>query len=117
MPTDASATIPVVAPRGDLDVSTARGLGSHLAEIAGSPGNAVLDLSDVGFVDSMGLGVVVKAVTRFSRQDKALLLVIPPESPVLRLLEFSGMQGRLAVFDTRDEALERAGALRERRAA
>lgn len=105
---EASATVPVVAPTGDLDLATARDLGTHLAELAGTPGPAVLDLSDVAFMDSVGLGVVLKAAERFRRQGKQLHLVVPPDSNVARLLQFAGVQERLGAVATRDDALARA---------
>ena len=107
---DASAaTTPVVAPNGALDLVTSRGLSSALGELAGTPGDAVLDLSDVSFMDSMGLGVVLKAANRFSRQGKQLHLVTPSGGNVARLLELTGMTGRVSAHETRDEALARAG--------
>ena len=110
---DASAaTTPVVSPTGPLDLATSRGLSSELGELAGTPGDAVLDLSEVGFMDSMGLGVVLKAVNRFSRQGKQLHLVVPPGGNVARLLELTGMQGRVSSSETRDDALGRAEAKR-----
>lgn len=105
---DAATSVPVVAPAKELDIASSRELGQRLAELAGSPGDAVLDLTQVGFMDSVGLAVVMKASSRFSRQGKSLLLVIEPEGNVDRVLQLAGMRGRLNVVATRDEALERA---------
>jgi anti-sigma B factor antagonist len=105
---DAATSVPVVAPTKELDIASSRELGQRLAELAGSPGDAVLDLTQVGFMDSVGLAVVMKASSRFSRQGKSLLLVIEPEGNVDRVLQLAGMRGRLNVVATRDEALERA---------
>jgi anti-anti-sigma factor len=107
-----SETVPVVAPAGDLDLVTSRDLASRLGELAGSPGDAVLDLSSVAFMDSMGLGVVLKAVNRFSRQGKQLHLVVPPDGNVMRLLELSGTRGHVEPSATRDEALALASTQR-----
>jgi stage II sporulation protein AA (anti-sigma F factor antagonist) len=109
---DASATPPVLTATGALDLTTSRTLASQLGELAGTPGDAVLDLSAVGFMDSIGLGVVLKAVNRFSRQGKQLHLVVPPEGNVARLLELSGTRGRVSAAETRDAALVLAGAER-----
>ena len=104
-----AATTPVVTPSGPLDLTTSRGLSSELGDLAGTPGDAVLDLSDVHFMDSMGLGVVLKAVNRFSRQGKQLHLVVEPGGNVARLLELTGTRGRVSAHGTREEALARAG--------
>lgn len=104
-----NANVPVLAPTGDLDLSTSRDLGSRLAEMAGDPaGDAVLDLSGLSFIDSVGLGVVLKAVNRFSRQGKRLLLVVPDEGNIARLIDFSGARERVTVVATRDEAVDLA---------
>jgi anti-anti-sigma factor len=103
---DASAaTPPVLAPTGDLDLATSRSLGSDLGLLAGTPGDAVLDLSDVRFMDSVGLGVVLKAVNRFSRQGKRLHLVVTPDSNVARVFELSGTRERVSASETREAAL------------
>jgi anti-anti-sigma factor len=107
MPPDAvkHPDVPVLAPVGDLDLVTSRDLAARLGELAGSHGDAVLDLSDIAFMDSVGLGVVVKAAGRFQRQDKRLVLVAPPGGRTDRLLELTAMRSRLDVAETRDEAL------------
>ena len=109
---DASATTPVLTPTGTLDLVTSRGLASQLGELAGTQGDAVLDLTGVEFMDSIGLAVVLKAVNRFSRQSKQLHLVVPPDGNVARLLELSGTRGRVSAVGTRDEALALAGTAR-----
>ncbi len=102
----AQHSVPVLAPTGDLDLSTSRDLGAQLAEKAGEPaGDAVLDLTGLSFIDSVGLGVVLKAVNRFSRQGKRLVLVVDPESNVARLFDFAGARERVTIVTTRDEAL------------
>ncbi len=100
----ATSPVPVLAPTGALDLATSRGLQQRLAELAGETGlDAILDLSGVTFIDSVGLGVVLKAASRFHRQAKRLLIVAPA-GPVLRILEFAGVSDRLPVVATVDEA-------------
>ncbi len=98
------AAVPTIAPKGALDLASSRGLQVRLAELAGENGTeAILDLSGVSFIDSVGLGVVLKAASRFHRQGKRMLIVAPP-GPVHRILEFAGVSDRLAVVDSVDEA-------------
>ncbi len=95
---------PVVAPTGELDLHSSRDLAARLHELAGDrAGDAILDLTSVGFMDSVGLGVVLKGANRFSRQGKRLHVVVPA-GPVRRLFDFAGVGERLAVLDTVDEA-------------
>ncbi|HEX8085656.1 MAG TPA: STAS domain-containing protein [Solirubrobacteraceae bacterium] len=100
----ATGPVPTIAPTGALDLATSRGLQTRLAELAGESGQeAILDLSGVSFIDSVGLGVVLKAASRFHRQAKRLFIVAPP-GPVHRILDFAGVTDRLAVVETVDEA-------------
>lgn len=109
---DVASSVPVLAPTKDLDIATSRELGQRLAELAGTAGDAVLDLSGVSFMDSVGLAVVLKAASRFSRQGKVLWLVVAPESNVERVIQLAGMRTRLSLRATRDEALAAASAPR-----
>lgn len=106
-------SVPVLAPTGDLDLTTSRDLASRLGELAGVPaGDAVLDLSGVGFIDSIGLAVVLKGVNRFARQGKRLVLVVPAEGAVSRLFDLAGTRDRVTIVRSRDEALGLAAAER-----
>ena len=100
----AGSTVPTISPTGALDLASSRGLQSRLAELAGENGQeAILDLSAVSFIDSVGLGVVLKAASRFHRQGKRLLIVAP-EGPVHRILELAGVSDRLPVVASVDAA-------------
>ncbi len=103
---DAATTpTPIVAPTGALDLATARGLGNRLHELAGETGqHAILDLTAVSFMDSIGLGVVLKASSRFRRQGKRLLIAAEPGGAVHRILDLAGVSDRLPVVDSVDEA-------------
>lgn len=94
---------PTVAPHGSLDLASSRDLASRLAELAGCGGPvAVVDLSAITFMDSVGLGVVLKAANRFHRQGKRLVILAPP-GPVRRMLDFAGVVDRLSVVESRSD--------------
>jgi anti-sigma B factor antagonist len=112
MTTDEQAApdVPTVAPHGEIDLASSRGLAARLGEIAGETGRgAILDLTGVTFMDSVGLGVVLKAANRFHRQGKHLVLVVPP-GPVRRMLDFAGVSGRLMLVETAGDAAAAAAA-------
>jgi anti-anti-sigma factor len=57
----------VVAPEGELDLATAHRLGAALVEAAGRGAQRViLDLRRLTFVDSSGIGVIVKFQRHFA---------------------------------------------------
>ena len=101
---DERTDFPTISAQGEIDVVSSRPLAAQLADLAGQAGGAVLDLTQVTLIDSVGLGVVLKAAGRFQRQDKTLVLVAPPDTPARSILDFAGTDGRVTVVDSADEA-------------
>jgi anti-sigma B factor antagonist len=100
----------VIAASGPIDLATSRTLSGRLGEAAGQAGETVvLDLSGVTFMDSTGLGVVMKAHSRLHRQGRRFVVVAPP-GPVLDLLELTSVRDELLVVGSREEAEERVAA-------
>jgi anti-sigma B factor antagonist len=95
----------VVSLRGEVDAHTAPKLGSCLFGLAeeGKTG-VVVDLSDVTFLDSTGIGVLVNALRHFSLRRARLVLVCPTER-ILRPFQIAGLAERLTIFDSREKAL------------
>ena len=95
---------------GELDLSTASQLEGPLEEAVDSPQAAVLiDLTDCTFIDSTGIALIVRA---WQRVDAAAgnggeggLVLCCQNEQVRRVLEVTGLEHSLRVFDTRDEAL------------
>lgn len=99
--TEGSAT--VVAVAGEVDVATAPQLDEKLAVTATSP-KIVLDLSNVTFLDSSGLGVIIKGLKRTSELGGSLVLVITNPT-ILKVFTITGLDKVLTIVDSRDAAL------------
>ena len=98
-------TTHVVSLSGEIDALTAPRLGSRLFELADEGKRAVVvDLSEVTFMDSTGIGVLLNALSRFTTQNGKLVLVCPTER-VMRPFEVTGLVGHLTIFDSREKAL------------
>ena len=96
----------VIAPTGELDITASQALAPELDRVAAQDGGALLiDLSDVSFVDSTGLGAIVQAHRRLSSQGRDMAVVAPQGSAAAVLLNLSGLGRRLPVYPTRDAAL------------
>lgn len=96
---------PGVAVHGEVDIDAARELEAVVdAAIHDSAGAFVIDLSDVDFIDSSGLHVLLRARSLLGREDRALA-VICPFGPVRRVFELSGCSELFALYSSRDEAL------------
>ena len=67
----------VVAVRGELDVLTAPFLWEQMEPaLAGITGKLVLDFAELGFIDSMGLGVIVRAHSRLRGETAERQIVV-----------------------------------------
>ena len=82
--------------RGEIDAHSVTILARHLDPLPGSSGDVVIDLSEVGFVDSSGLRVLVEAHQR-ADADARRLVLSGARRPVMRLLEISGLMEYLNV--------------------
>ncbi len=83
--------------RGEIDVATLDTLSEEL--LKGSQGDhdtVVVDLQEVTYIDSAGLGVLVSAHKRMKAEDRALVLrVAHPE--MLKLLNITGLDQLFAI--------------------
>ena len=94
----------VVTPAGEIDLASAPRLKSSLVGLL-DEGYArfVLDLSEVRYLDSTGLGVLI-AFSRRLTDDGHIVLAHSPDS-VLGLLELTGLDARFQTFPTVEDAL------------
>jgi anti-sigma B factor antagonist len=101
-----------VAVRGELEIATAPQLTAALDEaIRCSSGPFVIDLATVDFLDSSGIGCLMRARALLGRDDRTLGLICPPGN-VRRVLEIAGIDELVALYGSRDElasALARRG--------
>jgi anti-sigma B factor antagonist len=91
---------PVLEVRGELDVSTAPELRDRLVDLCERGCTLVIvDLTDVSFLDSTALGVLVSALKRLQDAGGDLQLVIA-HPHVLKVFEITGL---LDVFTVHPE--------------
>lgn len=94
--TDDGAGI-TVAVRGELDVLTAPFLWERLEPLLPTSGERlVLDFEGVRFIDSMGIGVVVRAQSRL-RQGGGTLVVRSLQEQGRKVFEMTGLDKTLDV--------------------
>ena len=94
----------VISIEGELDLSTAPRLKWMLIDaLEAGHSQLVVDLSLAVFMDSTALGVLV-GVKRSLDVDARLAIVCTRET-VLKIFEFSGLDGVFAIFSTLDQAL------------
>jgi anti-sigma B factor antagonist len=94
----------IVEASGEVDVFTAPKLRGHLTGlIEQGRSRLVVDLHDVPFMDSTGLGVLIGTLRRVKERDGDLRLVCE-EGPVLRVLDITGLSRLFAIFASAQEA-------------
>ncbi|MDA8267603.1 MAG: STAS domain-containing protein [Actinomycetota bacterium] len=92
--------IPVLAAAGEIDVYTAPRLREQLLQLAhAGHATVVVDLTEVSFIDSTGLGVLVSGLKRFREAGGDLRLVVT-QPQILKVLEITGLSSVFAVHDT-----------------
>jgi anti-sigma B factor antagonist len=98
-------TTHVVSLRGEIDAMTAPRLGSRLLALAdeGKRG-VVVDLTDVTFMDSTGIGVLLNAMSHFEGRHAELVLVCSSEL-ILRPFQLTGVTDLLNIVESREQAL------------
>jgi anti-sigma B factor antagonist len=94
----------VVRLGGELDLYNAQSVREALTEAcANAPSKVVVDLSQVEFIDSTALGVLVEARTKLA--NRRALLLAAPGVETRRALEISGLDRHFGLHDTVDDAL------------
>ena len=103
----------VVSVHGDLDLHTADELGDRLVGVAeGGASSVVVDLSDVAFVDSQGLGALLRGTRRLGGGVGRFRLVVP-EPQIRRIFEITALDRVFPLDETREQALARGERLEE----
>jgi anti-sigma B factor antagonist len=90
---------------GEVDVHTAPDLEALLGPLSQRPQPAVVvDLTEVKFIDSTGLGVLVTAL-KHVRENKGSLDVVVTTPRVLRVFSLTGLDVVIPLHATLEEAL------------
>ncbi len=87
---------------GEIDLATAPHFEEQVASVAlGTP--LVVDMSNVTFMDSTGLRVLIGAHER-AEENGGRLAIVVTEGPVTKLLNITGVAEWLNVYPTRSSA-------------
>lgn len=92
----------VCRPEGELDAATVSGFRQGIADLP-MPQRVVIDLSQVCFIDSAGLGALIGAIRRIREQGGSV--VVACERPtLLRILRTTGFDRIVVVAGSVDSA-------------
>jgi len=91
-------------PKGELDAYTVGQFREALVELAAKP-RLLIDLSDVPFMDSAGLGALIGGIRR-AREAEGDVSVACSRPTLTRLLHTTGFDRIVPVTETLDAAVE-----------
>jgi anti-sigma B factor antagonist len=100
------ATLPVARVSGEVDAANASELGARLRELVTNQSNGlIVDLTDTEYLDSAGINLLFTIGDELVARQQRLRVVVPPESPIARMLGITGLDHVHAVHATVAEAL------------
>ena len=86
-----------IALRGEIDAHTAPSLDAHFDSLPPGTGDVTIDMSEVTFMDSSGLRILIAVDQRFG--DVARRLVVRnPSHAVIRLFDVTGLADHFTVL-------------------
>ena len=98
----------VVDVCGEVDVHTAARLRDRLiAALDGGTRSLIVDLTQLGFIDSTGLGALVAARNHADEVEAALRLVCSSER-LLKLFRITGLHEVFSIYPTIEDAVAAA---------
>ena len=96
----------VVRASGEIDVATAPALRDRLTELVeGGVDRLVVDLEDVAFIDSTGLGVLVGAVRRARTAPDGDVRLVCTNPRILKVFQATGLDEVFTIGTTLDETV------------
>lgn len=96
----------VLAARGEIDVAAAPELRERLVSLVeGGHAQLVVDLEDVDFIDSTGLGVLVGAVRR-ARAAEGDVRLVCTNSRLLKVFDVTGLDDVFVISESVVGAVE-----------
>jgi anti-sigma B factor antagonist len=95
----------IVAVGGEIDVYTAPKLRDKISELVATGSyDIVVDMHEVEFLDSTGLGVLVGGLKKVRAHDGSLRLVCNQDR-LLKIFRITGLAKVFVIHETADEAL------------
>jgi anti-anti-sigma factor len=104
-------TVCLVRVHGEIDLSNAHEVSSAIGSAMGQEARwLVVDLSDLTYLDSSGVALLLRLAERLQTRRRRLHLVVPRGSPVRRVLVFTGLPRVIPVEARLEEALAQCDA-------
>jgi anti-sigma B factor antagonist len=93
----------IVSARGEIDLATAPELQRHLESVM-DRSHVVIDLLEIGFIDSTGLRVLILTDEAVRENGGRVTLVAGP-GPVRKLFDITGVDHHMTITESVEAAL------------
>ena len=102
------ASIPIVYVVGEVDAHTSPELNETLiALIENGKKNIIININDVGFIDSAGVGAIARSAQTLLNKHQEQFKVVCDNTQLKRIFDVSGLSGNILQFyEQETEALK-----------
>lgn len=96
--------VDVVNVSGEIDMMTAPSLKNALYDLLDSGvADIILDLNELGFMDSSGLGVLIGTLRRIMMEGSGSLRLVCDRDNILKLFYITGLDKVFEIYDCIEE--------------
>lgn len=100
--------VSVAAIEGEIDASNVQEVRERLRALLTNRSTAlVVDLAETRYLDSAGINMLFELAGELTDRQQTLRIVVPPSTPILRMLTIAGLTGAIPTYETRADALAR----------
>ena len=97
--------VALIGLQGEVDLYTCPELKDELLRVIGDGATlVVVDLTETTFIDSTGLGVLLRGVERLAIED-GRLAVVCVDPNMVKVFEVTGLNRVFTIYSSREEAL------------
>lgn len=98
--------VAIAAVEGEIDASNVVDIAERVHLMLSNRSEVlVVDLTRTTYLDSAGINMLFTLGTALKERQQGLKLVVPPASPIARMLSITGLDTEVPTFATRAEAL------------
>jgi anti-sigma B factor antagonist len=94
----------IVEVSGEIDMATAPEVAKSIESVHGAAELVIVNLSDVTFLDSSALNMLLHSQRDLADRDVDFRIVSPADKAVRRVFEITRLTGPLNVVDSLDDA-------------
>lgn len=91
---------------GEIDLANAPRVREDLLAMASDAAGLVVDLTEVAYLDSAGVRVLFQLARDLRQRDRPLLVTLPADSPLRRVLKVTSFHEVAAICDDTEAAFD-----------